>query len=109
MTGSSSSCPSDSEETKIITTSIPKRDTVTRRHEDESASLNTNVKQGLTSRDVKKRPFYHFLSFISDTSNPIGYATTTIHAFINDSIRLVRRCNKPDGQGMFFFFQYSNF
>ncbi|CDU16262.1 Sec61-gamma subunit of protein translocation complex, putative [Plasmodium berghei] len=33
--------------------------------------------------------------FVTDEEHPIGYIVTSIHDFVNDSVRLVRKCTKP--------------
>uniref|UniRef100_A0A0G4IF38 Protein translocase SEC61 complex gamma subunit, archaeal and eukaryotic n=1 Tax=Chromera velia CCMP2878 TaxID=1169474 RepID=A0A0G4IF38_9ALVE len=37
-------------------------------------------------------------SFLTDKNNPIGWAYTGTKEFANDSVRLVRRCTKPDAK-----------
>jgi len=37
-------------------------------------------------------------SFVTDKTNPVGYAVKGIHEFALDSVRLVRRCTKPDAK-----------
>ncbi|KAJ1613807.1 putative Sec61-gamma subunit of protein translocation complex [Cryptosporidium canis] len=40
--------------------------------------------------------------FLQDKSNPAGYVFQSVQEFALDSIRLVRRCTKPDAKGKFF-------
>lgn len=35
-------------------------------------------------------------SFFTDENNPVGFAVTSLREFAMDSVRLVRRCTKPD-------------
>lgn len=38
-------------------------------------------------------------NFLQDKSNPAGYVFQSAQEFALDSIRLVRRCTKPDAKG----------
>lgn len=37
--------------------------------------------------------------FITDANNPVGFLYTTTRTFALSSVRLVRRCSKPDAKG----------
>lgn len=43
-------------------------------------------------------PFLALPSFVTDPNNPIGWAVSGTQDFAADSIRLVRRCTKPDAR-----------
>lgn len=37
-------------------------------------------------------------AFLTDASHPIGYWVCELREFLSDSVRLVRRCTKPDAK-----------
>lgn len=40
-------------------------------------------------------------SIMKDSGNPIGFICNMVQDFTSDSIRLIRRCSKPDAKGNF--------
>lgn len=115
MTSSSGSEVEDN----VTATGVQKHETTTttrRRGEQESAKLTSAQKPSGGQRGAKGTSKFSVPKFLTDDDNPIGWAVTGIQAFAVDSVRLVRRCTKPDARGMsyvckvartpdFFFFQ----
>lgn len=103
------SSPSSDEEPESPTTGGAQKHetTATLRKQKQDAAGPPESPTSTTKRSSKDRSSgkgvslasLFIFSWMLSPANPIGYVVTTAQEFAIDSIRLVRRCTKPDAKG----------